>query len=153
MGLYLTAAVELVVYAPQWLSYYSPAVGGLPGAAAIGMEPTYWWDALDAETLAWLHRHTEPDATVSLAAGSYENLPWMRRWGVLRRDAAVDHPGEFRWYVVQHRPSAWRPVDQWLIEHAEPAYRKTLLGTPLVSVYDYHDWQAARRAVEDRQSQ
>ena len=30
---------------PVPLSYYSPLIGGLPGAAAIGMEPTFYWDS------------------------------------------------------------------------------------------------------------
>ena len=41
------SAVNLRWYAPQWLSYYSLAIGGLPGATALGMEPTYYWDGLD----------------------------------------------------------------------------------------------------------
>lgn len=39
--------VSLVVMMPVALSYFNPLVGGLPGASAWGMEPTYYWDALD----------------------------------------------------------------------------------------------------------
>ena len=34
---------------PVPLSYFSPIVGGLPGATALGMEPTYYWDGLDSD--------------------------------------------------------------------------------------------------------
>src|SRR5262249_6877250 len=37
-------AVSLVLMMPVPLSYYSPLVGGLPGATRMGMEPTYYWD-------------------------------------------------------------------------------------------------------------
>jgi len=145
--LYLLTAAELFIYAPQWLSYYSPAVGGLPGATAMGMEPTYWWDSLDRQTLDWLNRNTPPGEKVSFAAGSVENLLWMRRWRLLDPPAAADLPGPFRWYVVQHRPSAWRPVDPWLIDQAKPAHQNRLLGVPLLSVYDYRQWRRAWRKL------
>ena len=45
---------------PVPLSYFSPLVGGLPGATALGMEPTYYWDALSPEARRWLAEHTEP---------------------------------------------------------------------------------------------
>ena len=52
---------------PVPLSYYSPLVGGLPGATALGMEPTYYWDALSDEALDWLNRHTGPGQKVRFA--------------------------------------------------------------------------------------
>jgi hypothetical protein len=60
---------------------------------------------------------------------------------------------------LQHRPSAWQAPDRWLIEHAQPAYRKVvrrggvgpwrLDDVPLVEVYSYGDYQRARAAVGD----
>ncbi len=41
----LEGIVSIVVMMPVPLSYFSPLVGGLPGASALGMEPTYYWDA------------------------------------------------------------------------------------------------------------
>ena len=147
---------SLVWYAPQWLSYYNLLIGGLPGATAAGMEPTYYWDALDASTLAWLDRHTAADAKVSFAAPSDENLRLLRRWGVFRFEHREEAPGAWQWYVLQRRPSAWTPADVWLIEHGRPALQKTIradgwgpwrLATPLVEVYPYCEHQAALRAV------
>ena len=43
--IYLGSASSLYWYAPQWLSYYNLLIGGLPGATAAGMEPTYYWDS------------------------------------------------------------------------------------------------------------
>ena len=52
---------------PVPLSYYSPLVGGLPGAARMGMEPTYYWDALQPEVLEWLNSHTSTGQKVMFA--------------------------------------------------------------------------------------
>lgn len=141
LSVYAVCSVNLWLYAPQWLSYYNLAIGGLPGAAAGGMEPTYWWDALDSRALDWLHANTARDEKIRFAAPSPDNLSWMNRWGVLRRGWHVSHPGRYRWYVIQHRPSAWQRSDRRLLENAVPVYRKTLLGVPLLSVYDYRDFE------------
>jgi len=157
--LYAGSASSLFWYAPQWLSYYNLAIGGLPGATAVGMEPTYYWDALDRPLLDWLDEHTGPDEKVSFAAASTENLALMQRWGTLGVEFRSDAPGTYRWYVIQHRPSGWQPVDRWLIEEAEPAYRKTIRGggwgpwrldVPLVEAYSYEQYRSAREALESR---
>jgi hypothetical protein len=132
---------NLVVYAPQWLSYYNVLIGGLPGATAAGMEPTYWWDSLDARSLAWLHDRTDKNEKIQFASPSQGNLVLLSQWGVLRRGWHASDPGRYRWYVVQHRPSAWTSRDRWLLENAVPAYRRTLLGVPLLSVYKYRDFE------------
>jgi hypothetical protein len=156
--LYAGSASSLFWYAPQWLSYYNLLIGGLPGATAMGMEPTYYWDGLDRSVLDWLHRHTGPGEKIRFGAASVENLRLMRRWRVLRRNTEEDAPGEFRWYVLQHRPSGWQPPDRWLIDHAQPpAHRKTIhrvgvgpwrLDVPLVEVYDYRRFLQARAECE-----
>jgi hypothetical protein len=144
-------------YAPQWLSYYNLLVGGLPGATALGMEPTYYWDALDGEVLAWLDQHTPAGAKVAFAAPSPENLELMSRWGLLRVEYRDEAPGTFRWYVLQRRPSAWQPADKWLIAHGHPAFQKTIrhggwgfwrLTEPLIEVYPYAEYEAACRAPD-----
>ncbi len=157
---------NLVAFAPQWLSYYSLAIGGLRGATAAGMEPTYYWDALDDEVLGWLHAHTTDEEAIRFGSPSAENLLLMHRWGLLDRRFAAgasralpprrtadDVP--FRWYVIQHRPSGWQPLDRLLLAHAEPAFQKTLrsgwgpwaVEVPLLSIFDHDDYLRARRAA------
>lgn len=146
---------SLVWYAPQWLSYYNLLIGGLPGATALGMEPTYYWDGLDANTLAWLNDHTGPGEKAAFAAAPEDNLRLLRRWGLLRVETDDDAPGTFRWYVLQRRPSGMQPADVWLTEHARPVYVKRIrdggrgpwrLDAPLVEVYDYADYRRAEQA-------
>jgi len=157
--LYAGSASSLFWYAPQWLSYYNLAIGGLSGATALGMEPTYYWDGLDRSVLDWLDRHTGPDEKVCFGAASAENLAIMRRWGTLAVEFRPDAPGAYRWYVIQHRPSGWQPPDRWLVEHAEPAYRKVIrrggwgpwrLDVPLVEVYAYEQYVRACEMTQAR---
>jgi hypothetical protein len=153
-SVFALSATSLLWYAPQWLSYYNLVLGGLPGATAVGMEPTYYWDALDPSVLDWLERHTPPGEKISFGSAPPENLALLRKWGVLRRDYRQDSPGRFVWYVIQRRPSAWEPCDQWLIEHARPAFQKTIrsggwgpwrLDVPLLDVYPYAEYLRACR--------
>ncbi|MGD9721759.1 MAG: ArnT family glycosyltransferase [Pirellulales bacterium] len=137
----IAATVDTVGYYPHNLSYYSRLVGGVRGATALGMEPTYYWDALDRPALAWLREHTAADEKVAFAAAPPLNLQLLKRWGLLAR--LPNEPGTFRWYVVQRRPSAWQPPDRWLIEHAEPAYQRAISGVPLLDVYPYADYKRA----------
>jgi hypothetical protein len=178
--LYAGSATSVIWYAPQWLSYYNLLIGGLPGATALGMEPTYYWDGLDRSVLDWLHKHTTPDEKVlfgpvleekalsgpvpkervleeKVQAGPTENLRQMQKWGLFRRRFEFGDSGRYRWYVIQHRPSAWGPADAWLVEHAEPALRKTIrrggwgpwrLDVPLVDVYSYDQYLQACRQTQ-----
>ena len=155
--LYLSSASSLLWYAPQWLSYYNLLVGGLPGATALGMEPTYYWDALDQSVLDWLNEHTAADQKIWFAAASEENLELMQRWGVLRRATSIEAPGRFRWYVLQRRPSGLQEADLWLIAHYEPAFTKKVrsggvgpwrLDVPLVEVYSCRDAVQAAKAAK-----
>jgi len=156
--LYMGSASSLFWYAPQWLSYYNLLIGGLRGASAAGMEPTYYWDGLDREVLTWLNEHTAPDEKVRFGASSPENLALLQQWGILRFAAREEASGRFRWYVLQRRPSGLRPADQWLIGHAPAAYRKTIraggygpwrMDVPIVEVYDDRHFLDACRATGD----
>ena len=118
--------------------------------ASLGLEPTYYWDALDGSAWDWLHQHTAHDQKIAFGAGPRHSLAWLARWGILNRGYRSEDFGDYRWYVIQQRPSAWQDWDYWLQAHAKPAYRRTLHGVPLLDVYDYRDYLAAKEACEER---
>jgi 4-amino-4-deoxy-L-arabinose transferase-like glycosyltransferase len=145
IGIVLTmGTVDLISYFPHGLSFYNRLIGGLRGATALGMEPTYWWDSLDAESLAWLACNTGPGEKIAFAAAPPKNLLLLKRWGRLAN--LPSDAGTFRWYVIQRRPSAWSPADRWLIEHVKPAYQRCFKGVALLDVYDYADFEKALTA-------
>jgi hypothetical protein len=154
----LGSASSVFWYAPQWLTYYSVAAGGLRGAARDGMEPTYYWDSLDREVLDWLHANTPANANNKFSPMSGENLIWLHRWGLLRRATEQNDPGRYRWYVSQRRPSFMSPVDHYLDKHETPVFSKFVRGcvkgagpwrtdVPLLKIFSFEQFERARRAL------
>ncbi len=117
-------AASVAVMMPVPLSYYSPLVGGLPGAARLGMEPTYYWDALSGTALDRLNRATAPSDSI-LFPVTTGSLRYLTQTGKLRPAlldvATAEHAGIApAWYVVQNRPGAFTPQDRALVARARP---------------------------------
>ena len=143
--------VNLARYYPQTLSHYNILVGGVRGAAALGMEPTYWWDSLDDEVLTWLNTHTEPEAPVAFSASA--NISLLRGWGRLR-PAQTPRGGVFTWYVLQNRTAFLTDSDRQLLANGTPALVKYAgyhrigqapwdLDVPLLVIYPFDQYRAA----------
>ncbi len=150
----VTGTGNLVFYAPQWLSFYNAVIGGVDGASRKGFEPTYYWDALDAEVIAVLNANTEENEKVCFTPSKKSiSLDLVRAWDGLRPAFRPDAPGEYRWYVFQCRPSGLTPVDRVLLRDFEPAYVKCVSQpswlrfstrqTPVLYVFSYEDYLAA----------
>jgi len=135
------AAVGLALVFPVPLSYYSPLTGGLPGATALGMEPTYYWDALSADARAWLRANTPPGRKVRFASYPTAWL-YLRDLGELPPAILPDDPGAWAWYVLQNRPGAFSPVDRALVARGRPSYVERTQGVPLLWVFPYDQIEA-----------
>jgi Dolichyl-phosphate-mannose-protein mannosyltransferase len=133
----LEGAVSVGMMMPVPLSYFSPLVGGLPGAVRLGMEPTYYWDSLQPEILEWLNSNTAPDQKVMFSRYP-TSLLYLRHTNRLRVGIMPHEPGRWAWYVLQNRPGAFRASESNLIAHGEPAAVFTKSGVPLLWVYPYH---------------
>jgi hypothetical protein len=103
---------------PFGLSYYNALVSGLLGAERLGLEVTYWSDAVDGVLLDRLARAARPDATAALVPTLYPgqgalttgfNRSLARRGIVLEDEVSA---ARAEWVVVSHRtaywPAAWR---------------------------------------------
>jgi hypothetical protein len=151
----LACAVDVGRYYPQTLSYYSPLVGGVRGAAKRGMEPAYWWDALDKDVLVWLNERSEPGATIAFSPAG--NLELLRSWDQLRPRTVEPSSGEFRWYVLQNRPGMFTDTDRALVRYETPAFAKYAgrrsgsvavpgdLDVPLIFVFSREQYLRASR--------
>ncbi len=141
-----SAARAVWAYHPCQLSFYSATVGGLRGAAARGFEPTYYWDSLTPDVLAWLNANSRGDEGVAFS--SYPlSLDYLRRWGHLRPPIRPVQPGPAWWYVLQNRSGSLRPSDLELITRATPAFTKSLDGVPLLWVFQRDDYEESLRAT------
>jgi Dolichyl-phosphate-mannose-protein mannosyltransferase len=130
----IEGAASVAVMMPVPLSYYSPIVGGLPGATRLGMEPTYYWDALSDDALEFLNTHTSPDRTVAFATFPTSFLD-LKQSGRLKAGLAPIDRAPPAWYVVQNRPGALQPRDRAFIDRVPPAYTVSKLGVPLIWIF------------------
>jgi hypothetical protein len=154
-GALLASAVNLARYYPQTLSHYSLIAGGLRGAADKGMEPAYWWDALDNDVLLWLDARTGADEAIAFS--TVFNVGHLRDRGKLRAHSVDAETGRFKWYVLQNRPALFTRTDRRLMDREKPAYIKYAgrrrsgeavprdLDVPLISVFSFDQYQRARR--------
>ena len=142
-GAVLEGLISVMVMMPVPLSYFSPLVGGLPGAAALGMEPTYYWDALSPEARQWLAANTPLGRTFAFRGFPHSWL-YLRRTGELPRQLAPVDPGQPRWLVVQNRPGVFTAEDRTLVAEGQPALVVAKLGVPLVWVFPYSELERLR---------
>jgi 4-amino-4-deoxy-L-arabinose transferase-like glycosyltransferase len=133
--------VSIAVMMPVPLSYFSPLVGGLPGATALGMEPTFYWDALSPQARQWLADHTRTGDTIDFASFPLSWL-YLRQTGALpeRLARGVDR-GLPKWYVLQNRSGAFLALDRALVARGRPAFVVSKLGTPLIWIFPYSEVQ------------
>ena len=139
-------ALSVALLMPVPLSYYSPLVGGLPGATRLGMEPTYYWDALTDDALDWLNAH--PDGKVWFATYP-TSWHYLRNTGRLRVGFLPTEPGAVAWYVLQNRPGEFWPWQRILAERGRPAYVVRKQGVALLWIFPYSEIEGlARRRQE-----
>jgi 4-amino-4-deoxy-L-arabinose transferase-like glycosyltransferase len=133
---------SVAVMMPVPLSYFSPIVGGLPGATALGMEPTYYWDALTPDARRWLAANTSPGRTIRFATFP---TSWLYLRGTGGLPAKLYHPllrldpGPPQWFVLQNRPGDFEEINRALAARGQAAYTLEKLGVPLVWIFPYSE--------------
>jgi 4-amino-4-deoxy-L-arabinose transferase-like glycosyltransferase len=130
--------VSIALMMPVPLSYYSPLVGGLRGATALGMEPTYYWDAFHSEAIEWLNRHTNQGEKV-LFASNPSSWSYLHETGRLKPAHLPTDPGVWKWYVLQNRPGNLRRDDRVRIDKSKQSYVFIKCGVPLLWIFPYLD--------------
>ena len=125
-------------FTPFHLSYYNALIGGLPGAARAGMEPTYWGETYRSAAL-WLAREAEPGATVWIEPAGFESTVRLFELGPLRPDlrfsAGPEGFGEADFAVTQNKPTEFSDITRRLVASARPVFTDGLDGVPLVYVF------------------
>lgn len=151
---------SMVACAPYWLSYYSETVGGLPGAARMGMETTYWSESY-REAIQYINANAHPGDTVWVLPSSIDVLVYYQIQGILRKDVALaslapletiygpdalsaqarEGFADAHFVIIQYRQSflydeADQPTDvlAW-ISGRTPAFRVEREGIPILDVY------------------
>jgi 4-amino-4-deoxy-L-arabinose transferase-like glycosyltransferase len=98
---------------PFGLSYYNALVGGLPGAERLGLELTFWGDAVDAPLLDVLANRAKEGETAALAptlAPDQGKVATTRR--LLAKNIVLadqDRAAKADWLVLSRREAYWSP--------------------------------------------
>ena len=119
VGLFVAQAWGLFEMHPFWLSYYNGFVGGLRGAERLGLEVTYWGDAIEDRLLDELAARAARDAPCALAPslapdqGLVSTTPRMMRQGLRLRDQ--EFVSRSRWVAVYRRRAYFTPEVRALV--------------------------------------
>jgi hypothetical protein len=103
----------VVMLHPFGLSYYNGLVGGLPGAERLGLELTYWGDAVNTPILEDLASRIRPGETAALAPtlapeqGKVVTTRELVKIPIILSDQ--DLAGRADWLVVSRRTAYWTP--------------------------------------------
>ena len=146
-------AISVLVMLPVPLAYYGPLVLGPPGAERLGLEPTYYWDALAGPPIDWLNENT-PEGGKILTATFPTSFLYLNRSGTLKPtiDSPFAPPGRPSWYVMQNRPGAMPLVERNLLAREKPAFVFGKLGVPLLWIFPFEEFEAAYRDELRRQN-
>ena len=120
-----------VVTTPFGLSYYNSLVGGLPGAERLGLERTYWGDAIDPVLLDALADRARPGETAAvvptlhhLQARAYTTPALLKKNVTLLDESAAETAD---WVLVSRRTAYWKPSTLKLTDNP-PAFARSRQG-------------------------
>ena len=111
LAVLIMQARGVVVFHPFGLSYYNLLVGGLPGAERLGLELTYWGDAVDGILLDRLVAAAPAGSPAALAPTLYpgQGIASTTRGMASRHVLLSDQESarRARWLVVSRRTAYW----------------------------------------------
>ncbi len=115
--------VGLVAMAPCWLSYYNLSVGGLSGAARLGLEVSYWGDGVTRTLLKEVAARVPRGEAVAVLPELYS-----AQWTALRRQSPILKTHNVR-FVPYDPNDASRP--RYVLMFMRPEYLPMEFRQPL----------------------
>lgn len=136
--LVLAQAYGVVTLHPFGLSYYNALVGGLQGAERLGLELTYWGDAVDRVLLDRLVELAPKNAPAALVPTLYPTQGLatttrpMIRAGIILGDEHNVLTAE--WAVVSRRTAYWKPELKSRLEQGRLVFKRSRQGVWLSAI-------------------
>jgi hypothetical protein len=129
---FLPQSIDLVRLYPHLLSYYSETVGGIPGAARLGLETTYWCETYSA-AIPYLNEHAKPGDMIWVDPLSQNVMVYYQVHGRLRSDVKIAYLSYApTWPFVYDEYGPPTPATYSTSDLIVLQYRQTLMGsTPL----------------------
>lgn len=113
VGLLILQSYGLIVTYPFGLSYFNLLVGGLQGAERLGLEVTYWGDAVDTVLLDRLAHEIQPGETVALVPTLHHIQPVATLTpGLVAKNVRLLDQSAWEtatWLIVSRREAYWPP--------------------------------------------
>jgi 4-amino-4-deoxy-L-arabinose transferase-like glycosyltransferase len=138
---FLPPYVATVRVAPLYLSYYNEIIGGLRGAAAAGMETTYWLDAATPRFLAQVSAELPPGARLA-AYPHTEHYRSLQLYGMIREDIQVTDEWPPDYFILVARKAMFLPHHWRIYENVRPELAVELQGVELAGLYAWTDDEA-----------
>jgi hypothetical protein len=131
------AVASALPFRGKELSYFSESVGGLPGATRLGLERTYFWDAVDDGLLAYMNRSLPRGAGIQTPQDLRIFEVYQQR-GRLRPDLRFFFPRDrpeqsFEFAIIQARDGMLNDAMRALFE-GPVEYEVTVQGVRLVAL-------------------
>jgi hypothetical protein len=120
--------------APYWLSYYNELVGGARGAAAQGMEVSYWYDAITPEFIGEIERMLPADATV-MAWPSTKYFLELQELGLIRDDLIFVQETNASYLLMLARQATLPPPLMEVYRKVQPILAVEVEGVELAGLY------------------
>jgi 4-amino-4-deoxy-L-arabinose transferase-like glycosyltransferase len=146
--LVLSPILDTVRLYPHLLSYYSEQVGGLPGAVALGLEPTYWCDTY-IEAVRFINEHAKPGDSVWVEGSSFRVLIYYQLIGVLRSDVKLAVPPNSTSIFGPDQPFPAVDEDYTLANIVVVENHKILFYDNNTEPNDFAAWAAQRKPVRE----
>jgi 4-amino-4-deoxy-L-arabinose transferase-like glycosyltransferase len=135
LGMVTLGTWSVVSMHPYEMSYYSECVGGLRGAARLGFEVTYWFDAFTPEAREDVQARLPRGARV-WTAPRYTGYPLLRAWGFWRGDI-VDDEERPEYLILYSRYGYLSQVPRLaqIAREESPLWSLRSEGVPLIRLY------------------
>ncbi len=129
----------VVMYHPFGLSYYNALVGGIAGAERLGLELTFWGDAVDKRLLDRLVQVAPPDGSAALVPTLYPGQGIMSTTRAMAKRKLIladqEALGTTNLLVVSRRTAYWPNGLREKIAGARLLYQRTCRGVWLSAIY------------------
>ena len=138
-GSVLIGPLCMMLHSQPWgLSFYTPLVGGAPGAASLGLNRTFWGYTTGA-VQGFINARAPERATLYVHDTALQSWEMLRQDGRIRQDlrGSLSIAGSSL-ALYQHEPHMHRVEYQVWVDygHDAPAEIGTFDGVPVVWVYE-----------------
>lgn len=148
----LPGAVQTAHSHPFGLSHYTPAAGGVPGAADLGMNRQFW-GFTTGSVATWLREALPDGGSVWLCDTTPGAWAMLQEDGIIPRDIRPATSMRDADFVLVHHEPHFNEVDYqaWVaLGTVQPAYVLRYDGVPIISIYENRERAESRRGSVDR---